>query len=220
MPTAPPLAAPAPNAPTSGKALASMITGIFGLLLLFPAIAAIILGHISRSEIRKSNGRLQGNGMAMAGLIMGYMVIAFLPSVLIIAAIAIANLPRARISANEAAAVASIRTINTAEIEYQSIYPTVGFAATLDALGGSSCKPPSSTSACLIDRALASGSKNGYTFTLKGVSGTPATRYQIIADPVVPNQSGGRYFCSFDNAVPRVSKAPIEACDPSVMPLQ
>ena len=55
---------PAPDAQTSGKALASMITGIFGLILFLPAIAAIILGHMSRSEIRKSNGRLRGNGMA------------------------------------------------------------------------------------------------------------------------------------------------------------
>ena len=66
-----------------------MITGIFGLLFFFPAIADIILGHMSRSEIRNSNGCLKGNGMATAGLVMGYGMIAMIPFILIIAAIAI-----------------------------------------------------------------------------------------------------------------------------------
>jgi prepilin-type N-terminal cleavage/methylation domain-containing protein len=57
--------------------------------------------------------------------------------ILIIAAIAIPNLLRARIAANESSAVASIRTINTAMISYNSAYPTVGFAANLTALSGS-----------------------------------------------------------------------------------
>ena len=51
--------------------------------------------------------------------------------ILIIAAIAIPNLLRARIAANESSAVSSIRTINTAEVTYQSAYPTVGYAANL-----------------------------------------------------------------------------------------
>jgi hypothetical protein len=65
--------APAPyvaDGETSGKALASLLTGIFGLILFPIAIGAIILGHMSRSEIRKSNGRLKGDGMATAGLVM------------------------------------------------------------------------------------------------------------------------------------------------------
>jgi prepilin-type N-terminal cleavage/methylation domain-containing protein len=71
--------------------------------------------------------------------------------ILIIAAIAIPNLLRARIAANESSAVASVRTLNTAQISYNSAYPTVGFAGTLGALSGTSCAPPSSTGACLID---------------------------------------------------------------------
>src|SRR2546427_11076299 len=54
--------------------------------------------------------------------------------ILIIAAIAIPNLLRARIAADEASAVSSVRTINTAEITYSTTYPTVGYAATLVAL--------------------------------------------------------------------------------------
>src|SRR6266852_9572336 len=71
------VAVPTEAGKTSGKALGSLISGIFGLLLFPVAIVAIILGHISRSEIHKSNGRLQGAGMALTGLIFGYAVIAF-----------------------------------------------------------------------------------------------------------------------------------------------
>ncbi|HMJ21776.1 MAG TPA: prepilin-type N-terminal cleavage/methylation domain-containing protein, partial [Terriglobales bacterium] len=53
--------------------------------------------------------------------------------ILIIAAIAIPNLLRARIAANEASSVASIRTINTAEVTYLTAYPTTGYSITLAA---------------------------------------------------------------------------------------
>src|ERR1035438_4237632 len=72
--------------------------------------------------------------------------------ILIIASIAIPNLLRARMSANEASAVGTVRTLNTAQISYNSAYPEVGFAGTLGALSGSACSPPSSTGACLIDK--------------------------------------------------------------------
>jgi type IV pilus assembly protein PilA len=140
--------------------------------------------------------------------------------ILIIASIAIPNLLRARMSANEASAVAAVRTINTAQISYNSAYPTTGFANTLAELGGTNCAPPSSGGACLIDSQLASGTKSGYTFTLSGVAGTPASTYQIIASPITPNQTGVRYFCSFADAVPRTSPTAITTCDPTITPLQ
>ena len=56
--------------------------------------------------------------------------------ILIIAAIAIPNLLRARIAANEASAGNAIRNINTAEFAYNTAYPTVGYAAALVNLGG------------------------------------------------------------------------------------
>ncbi|MFZ0478165.1 MAG: prepilin-type N-terminal cleavage/methylation domain-containing protein [Terriglobales bacterium] len=140
--------------------------------------------------------------------------------ILIIASIAIPNLLRARMSANEASAVAAVRTINTAQISYNSAYPTVGYAPTLAALGGTNCAPPTPTGACLIDTQLASGTKNGYAFTLVGVTGTPASTYQVIASPISPNQTGVKYFCSFADAVPRASVTAIATCDASVTPLQ
>lgn len=201
----PQFTAPAPDAPASGKALASMITGILGLIFFFPAIAAIILGHMSRSEIRNSNGRLKGNGMATAGLVMGYGVIAFLPFILIIAAIAIPNLLRARIAANEASAVASIRAINTAEISYQSQYPMVGLTCRLASLGGNRASERSAEHAQLIDDRLASGQKTGYRFALENcVNGETEHKYQVVAYPVARNQTGTRTFCSDESAVIKV----------------
>jgi prepilin-type N-terminal cleavage/methylation domain-containing protein len=139
--------------------------------------------------------------------------------ILIIASIAIPNLLRARIAANEAAAVAGVRTINTVQITYSATYPTIGFASTLVALGGTSCAPPSASSACLIDTQLASGTKTGYSFTLAGMEGTPASAYQVIATPMSPNQTGVRSFCSFADAVPRASSTPITTCDFTISPL-
>jgi len=140
--------------------------------------------------------------------------------ILIIASIAIPNLLRARMSANEASAVGGLRTVNTAQISYSAAYPDVGYASTLTALGGTSCAPPSSASACLIDTQLASGTKSGYSFKLSGVDGTPASSYQVIASPMAPNQTGVRFFCSFADAVPRASAAAITTCDYSIEPLE
>jgi type IV pilus assembly protein PilA len=140
--------------------------------------------------------------------------------ILIIAAIAIPSYLRSRIAANESAAVASVRTLNSAQISYNSAYPTVGFAGTLGALAGTTCAPPDSTSACLIDTQLGGGLKNGYTLTLSNVTGTPNSTYTIIAAPVLPNGSGIRYFCSFQDAVVRFSMTALAACDTTVTPLQ
>ena len=80
--------------------------------------------------------------------------------ILIIAAIAIPNLLRARIAANESSSVASLRTLNTAQVTYQSTFPTLGYAATIAALGpgaatGCPAGGPTSTAACLVDYVLA-----------------------------------------------------------------
>jgi type IV pilus assembly protein PilA len=142
--------------------------------------------------------------------------------ILIIAAIAIPNLLRARMAANESSAVGSTRTINTAEVTYNATYPTVGFTSVLANLG--TAAPCSSAGACLIDSVLAGGTKSGYTFTMGAgaSSGTPQPSYNIIASPTIPGQTGTRYFCSFEDAVVRYSSASIAAnsCATSVSPLQ
>lgn len=136
--------------------------------------------------------------------------------ILIIAAIAVPSFLRSRIAAYETSAVASIRTLNTAQIAYNSTYPTVGFASSLAALGGTSCTPPTSAGGCLIDTVLAAGQKTGYSFTLTNVTGTPNSTYNVIATPIVWNYSGMRYFCSYSDAVIRYSITTITTCDNTV----
>jgi prepilin-type N-terminal cleavage/methylation domain-containing protein len=75
--------------------------------------------------------------------------------ILIIAAIAIPNLMRARMSANESSAAGSLRTMNTAEVSYDTTYPSVGFG-TLAALGGAPPCTPFSSSGCVIDNFITS----------------------------------------------------------------
>ena len=137
--------------------------------------------------------------------------------ILIIAAIAIPNLLRARMAANESSAAAGVRTVNTAEITYNSTYPTVGFAGSMAVLGGpiAAACTPSSTTACLIDGVLANNGnpagsgKSGYSFTeLAGASaGGVVIQYEVSASPLTINQTGIRAFCSVEDAVVRWDKA-------------
>ena len=143
--------------------------------------------------------------------------------ILVIAAIAIPNLLRARIAANESSAVASIRTINTAMISYYSTYPTVGYAASLSSLGGTctGSTVPTSTSACLIDSSLAAGTKSGYTFKSVGSGGPPSGVYYAYANPLNANSTGVRSFCSVQDAVIRVAgTSTVSTCAGSEAPLQ
>ena len=83
--------------------------------------------------------------------------------ILIIAAIAIPNLLRSKMAANEASAVGSIRTINTSSVEYSTTYG--GYPSTLLSLGGPAGGTAVATSAELIDAVLAGGTKSGYSFS-------------------------------------------------------
>jgi len=135
--------------------------------------------------------------------------------ILIIAAIAVPSLMRARLSANESSAVGSVRSINTAEISYNAAYSNLGFATTLSYLGGpagAACVP-STSSGCFIDSSLSTGTKSGYTFSLQigssPVVGGTTPSYSILATPQNPSITGSRYFCSFEDGVVRSSTAAI-----------
>jgi prepilin-type N-terminal cleavage/methylation domain-containing protein len=141
--------------------------------------------------------------------------------ILIIAAIAIPNLLKARMQANEASAVSSIHSINTAELSYFSTFPAVGYAASLANLGdgGSSPCPGTSVASCYIDSTLVSGTKSGYTFAYApDASATPSTHYTLNANPVSPGISGQRSFYSSDSNVTRFNVA--GAATSSDAPLQ
>ena len=105
---------------------------------------------------------------------------------MIIAAIAIPNLVHGKMRANEAAAVSSVKTINTAQLMYKDAFPEVGYSSSLTNLGshGSSCEKPTSTNACLImDEALTNGMKNGYMFDIVGDGNKPTASYSVTAVP-------------------------------------
>ncbi|HEV2402336.1 MAG TPA: DUF4190 domain-containing protein [Candidatus Sulfotelmatobacter sp.] len=181
---------------TSGKAIVSLICGLF--FFFFPlSVVAVILGHISLSDIRKSAGRLKGEGLAIAGLVFGYAGLAIVPF-LIIAAIAIPNLLRARIAANESSAVASVRKLTTAEMTYAVQHPEEGYTCSLSSLEGAN----------LIPADLAKGLKNGYAFEVSGCSSSadhPGNdKFQVVAYPIRVHQTGVRAFCADQTAVIRV----------------
>jgi type II secretory pathway pseudopilin PulG len=182
---------------TSGLAIASLICGC--LFFLFPtAVLAIVFGHISRSQIAKSANRIGGAGMALAGLILGYIGVAFIPFFLIIAAIAVPNLLRARMAANEASAVGSLRTIAVASVTYSSDHGS--FPPSLEALG------PPPAGANLIDRVLASGRRSGYMFEYRSTTsrpGQPAGGFVVTADPIKENNTGQRHFFLDESGVIR-----------------
>ena len=125
--------------------------------------------------------------------------------ILIIAAIAIPNLIRAKLAANESAAAGSLRAINTAEMSFLNAYPSSGYA-NLAALGSGGVHPcvASSTSACLIDDNIASATaapgKSGYIF----MGSANMSTYFASATPTVPNVTGVRSFCSFEDGTVRI----------------
>ena len=141
--------------------------------------------------------------------------------ILIIAAIAIPNLLRSRIAANEASAVGSVRTLNTAEITYASTYPDTGFTCTLTELGPPASGTPTSSAANLVDSVLAAGNKSGYAVALTGCtapSSGPVVTYAVGATPVSDGQTGIRRFCSDQSGVIRY--APTGTCSGTSNPLQ
>ena len=127
--------------------------------------------------------------------------------ILIIAAIAIPNLLRAKMAANEASAVGSLRTINTSCVEYSTTYG-IGYPGTLPALGGTGTA--TSASAGLIDSVLAAGVKSGYTFAYHAGTADSAgsiDTYTITATPVVAGTTGQRMFFTDQSGVIRADSS-------------
>jgi type IV pilus assembly protein PilA len=135
--------------------------------------------------------------------------------ILIIAAIAIPNLLKAKMAANESSAAGAIRTINTAQVSYSTLFPQTGYSATLGALGGAAgpCTPPALSTpaaACLIDELLSgfvapAFVKSGYTFTMAvgAFPGPPQLTYIVAATPLSLGTSGQNMFCSDQSGVVR-----------------
>jgi hypothetical protein len=145
---------------------------------------------------------------------------------LIVAAVAIPNLLRSKLAANDAAAAGAMRTINTAEVTYNVTYPKKGYAPSLAALGPGpsddcSGKNVNPAHACLLDSTLGAPSctsgqwciKSGYKFTVRGIC-TPAgicSGYVATATPVTEGSTGTRSLCSTTDAVIRSHDGAVDA---------
>ncbi|MGB6597193.1 MAG: prepilin-type N-terminal cleavage/methylation domain-containing protein [Candidatus Acidiferrum sp.] len=123
--------------------------------------------------------------------------------ILIISAIAIPSYMRARMQANEASAVSSLRMINTAAITYFSTYQNVGYPSTLASMGGLAPCTSTSTSACMLDETVAQGTKSGYTFVWNSDGATPSVAYTATATPVSLGKTGQRMFCTDQTGLTR-----------------
>ncbi len=129
--------------------------------------------------------------------------------ILIIAAIAIPNLLRSRIAANESSAVGSLRSINTAQVTYASTYPEAGFASTLQSLGPADSSGPTSAAAGLLDGVLGCANtacnKSGYSFELSAA--TAGSTYTATGSPMTYQQTGNRYFFTDASGVIRYNQS-------------
>ena len=143
------------------------------------------------------NTILKQNGFSLIELLIVVAII------LLIAAIAVPNLLRARMSANESSAAAGIRTITAAETSYNGTFPAVGYAAKIQDLGSPPGCTPVPANACLLDNSLAnavpgSSGHSGYQFLATGINagGTINSDFVAGAAPITANGTGDRDFCS------------------------
>ena|SRR5712691_5304535 len=143
--------------------------------------------------------------------------------ILIIAAIAIPSLLRARIAANDSAAASTIRTINTSEVAYVTAYPVTGYSQSLQTLGPGVppvvCTTPANVtaaSACLIDSLVGCSvngpcAKSGYAYYITGTvpaAGVPAADYVASAGALTIGVSGSTDYCAYTDGVVRKSVVP------------
>ena len=133
---------------------------------------------------------------------------------LVLMTLGIPQLLKLRKSANENSAIQSLRTIEQAELSYNSAYQANGFACTLPALGGDpKSGAPSAQSAQLVESALAGGQKAGYTFAVTNCNKVTInnqdqyTSFEITAVPQAVGKTGDRGFCADENNVIRYDPA-------------
>src|SRR5262245_6056085 len=114
-----------PQEPTRGetdaRAVASLVLGLLSILLLlnvFAGIPAIILGHTARSAIKRSKGRRRGSGMALTGLILGYLSLTLVPTAVVIYR-TVPTVFSQKILGNQTRTLNTIHSINTAVAAYQ-----------------------------------------------------------------------------------------------------
>jgi type IV pilus assembly protein PilA len=199
-----PLARPVAQGPVrKGLAVASLVLGVLSLptfgLLGIGAILAIVFGILALTKVSRQPEEFGGKGMAIGGIVCGGISVLVFP-VLIIAAIAIPSLLRARITANESAAIGDVRSVIAAEMTYQSM---TGAYGSLECLAQPSGCGSKGGSVSLVDAALASSApRHGYR--LRVILGAPSTSsdaaggasdFVVVAVPVKFGGTGMKAFC-------------------------
>ncbi len=169
--------------------------------------------NASKNKSANSGRRTGSAGFTLIELLIVVAVI------MVIAGIAIPNFIRSKMRANEAVAVANIRTISTASVVYNTTYG-VGFAPSLVALGGNPATP-SATQAGLIDSVLSAGVKTGFIYTYTVLSTDAAGNaqaYSVTADPITPGTTGDRHFYTDQTSIIRANLT--TTAGPSDSPIQ
>jgi type IV pilus assembly protein PilA len=131
--------------------------------------------------------------------------------ILALAAMAIPNLMRSKMSANEASAVSSLHAIANAQTTYQLTYANFGFADDLTKLAyPPPGQPIDANHAGIIDWVLGCATqpcpKAGYQFSIGSTIGTPISGFKAVATPLLQGQTGRRGFCL--DQIARVTQDP------------
>jgi hypothetical protein len=191
-----------------GYAIASLVLGILGIptmgLLLVGAMASVILGVVALVKASRQPEEYGGKGMAITGIVLSGVSILIIPFIGIVAAIAIPSLLRARVSANEAAAIRDVRDLITAEAEYQKL--NAGYFDRLECLGTPDrCIPGHHGPSVVEGRLLMAEADKGYRRSFHpGPRAEPAPRnasptslmaFAYVATPAAPGKTGVRTFC-------------------------
>ena len=119
---------------TSNKAVASLICGVI-LCFVPSSIAAVILGHLALSDIKRGAGRMAGQGMAVAGLVMGYLGIVFSAIFAVAILLTMRNTLRHDVPGNESAAIETMKTYNRALKAYAAKCPQQGYPTSSGSIG-------------------------------------------------------------------------------------
>lgn len=179
-----------PEGQKKGLAIGALVVGILSFLTFgffgAGAITGIVLAVVAMKRVKNEPWEYGGRGIAIAGLVLSISSILVVVPVGMVAAIAIPNLLASRMAANEGAAFNSLRTISAAEMVYQQQFERYG---TLEELA----------EAKLIDRALGSGTKSGYRFTIELTDGNTGFErrpdgFTVNCVPLDYRHSGMRSF--------------------------
>jgi type IV pilus assembly protein PilA len=214
-----PLAPPASGQRTR-LATTALVLGIvtYPLLCAFglgfgTAVAAIVCGIVALVKVNREPQLFGGKPQAISGIVLGGAAFVLIPVWLIVAAIAIPSLLRARMAANESAAVGDVRAVISAQATYASL--NGGFYDKLDCLAQprGCLRGSSAPSAPLVDEQLVRASpRRGYEFALHvgpaaaqedtaALSPSSVTRFAYVAVPLAPGTTGQRAFCGDESGV-------------------